>query len=52
MVEAKILFKDGNTTTVWDNDFAALFERLKRYENIVRFNARSVTSNSLRQGRC
>ena len=51
MIEAVVTFKDGSVKTMWAKDFAELFERLQHYENVVRFNAYKINSQSLRQGR-
>ena len=51
MIEAIVTFKDGVNKTMWANSFDELFERMKRFENVMRFNAYKITSESLRQGR-
>lgn len=50
MIEAVVTFKDGTAKTMWANSFDELFERMKRYENVMRFNAYKINAQSLRQG--
>ena len=51
MIEAVVTFNDGNAITLWARSYDELFERMKKYDGIVHFDARTITSESLRQGR-
>lgn len=50
MIEAVVTFKDGFSRTLWADTFDELFDRMKRYKNIARFNAYKINAQSLRQG--